>query len=44
MEHAYNSGRMRTHSHQIQLDGGGQKKHKKAVQIFIRASNQHEAS
>ncbi len=22
MEHAYNSGRMRTHSHQIQLDGG----------------------
>lgn len=23
MEHAYNSGCMRTHGHQIQLDGGG---------------------
>lgn len=24
MEHAYNSGCKRTHSHQIQLDGGGE--------------------
>lgn len=29
MEHAYNSGCMRTHGHQIQLDGGGGKAQKK---------------
>lgn len=29
MEHAYNSGCMRTHGHQIQLDGGGGKHKKK---------------
>lgn len=44
MEHAYNSGCMRTHGHQIQLDGGkggGHKKtkqkKKKAVQIIYQS-------
>lgn len=50
MEHAYNSGCMRTHGHQIQLDGGKGGGHKKTKQkkklyrLFIRASNEPEAS
>lgn len=52
MEHAYNSGCMRTHGHQIQLDGGkggehkitNKKKKKKLYRLFIRASNEPEAS
>lgn len=43
MEHAYNSGCKRTHSHQIQLDGGGGSANK-TVQILARASNEQEAS
>lgn len=33
MEHAYNSGRMRTHSHQIQLDGGEKSTKKSCTDI-----------
>lgn len=39
MEHAYNSGCMRTHSHQIQLDGGG-----KAQKKLYRYSSELQIS
>lgn len=42
MEHAYNSGCKRTHSHQIQLDGG--ESANKTVHILHRASYEREAS